>query len=335
MKIFILLFFISFKTFALDAVVTVLETPMLQDNNYDAFVVQYLRKGDVIKIDPALANTDKYDELGKNFNPMDEEFVATLDRQGHKVYVIKRHLYIYYETQKEFLQTTKKKDETDYRLEEPLPKKYPLYSPSGYRGQFLMGLTQPNYESYHYDSVIKGKGYQSPLDFNLTFMRQAPDDKYDRFFIGGTFNVRTFSNTYSLLNGRYSEEKGTKLGIGPYIAYDAYKGEKNRLNVYGSINVNLFNQLSITQTDQSSQSDNRIYRGISIAPRMGIQYHRKDIVEDIDFILGTSMEIEPPTTFTAKNAANHETWWRHGGSDKFNTRATFTLAGYLGIQSAY
>ena len=356
------LFFGISNAFALDAVVTVLETPMLKSKNYDALVVQYLRKGDVIKVHPSLNNNTDYDHMAPppaklaklkkamdespewNQDPLfkgkvthsdiDDEFIPTLDRQGNTVYVIREHLYVYFTSPKEFDQKLLDKDPTDYRLEEPLPKTYPLYSPGGYRGLMTLGLTQPYYESYPYPSSVKTKGYTSPVDLNLTYLRKTKDDKYDRFFFGGTFNLRSFTNSYTLFSGINAQEKGFKLGIGPYICYDAFKGEENRINLYGSINVNLFNQLNVSQ-ELNGVEEQRNYRALSVAPRIGVQYHRKQILEDVDFILGTFMEAEPATTFRSSSAANQDSWWVSRGSDKFKTRTTFTLGGYLGFQSAY
>jgi hypothetical protein len=362
MKIWFALFLISARTMALDAVVTVLETPLLKTNSLDAPVVQYLRKGDVIKVHPSLNNSDKYDHLAPDPKKLAEiqkeldqspewqqdplfrdrptsvalsdEFIPTLDRQGNTVYVIRDHLYIYYNSSKEFDQVTLRKDPTDYRLEEPLPKHYPIHSPNGYRGQFLLGITQPNTESYPYRSDVKTEGYSSPIDVNITLMRQAPDDQYDRLFLGLNLNLRTFTNSYTFFNGNTSEETGLKFGVGPSISFDAFKGLKNRLSLYGVINVNLFNQLNVQQ-QRDGLEEQRNYRAINISPRLGIQYHRKQILEDIDFVLGTSLEMEPATTFRSNSAANQEDWWVNRGSDKFKTRTTFTLAGYLGVQSAY
>lgn len=362
MKWWPFLFFVSTQVLALDAVVTVLETPMLKSKGLDAPVVQYLRKGDVIKVHPSMNNTDEYDHLAPDTKKIAEiqkelddspewkqdplfdgkptavaksdEFIPTLDRQGNTVYVIRDHLYIYYTSSKEFDQVTLRKDPTDYRLEEPLPKRYPIYSPTGYRGQFLLGITQPNSESYPYRSNVKTEGYSSPVDANVTLMRQAPDDKFDRFFLGVNLNLRSFSNSYTLFNGNTAEERGMKFGMGPHISYDAYKGTKNRLNLYGLVNVNLFNQLNILQ-ENAGIEEQRNYRAINISPRLGAQYHRKQVLEDIDFVLGTSLEMDPATTFRSNSAANQEDWWVNRGSDKFKTRTTFTLAGYLGVQSAY
>ena len=363
MKKWLMCFVFSLSNaFALDAVVTVLETPMLKYKSYDAPVVQYLRKGDVIKVDPALNNDTRYDHLAPDPKKLaklrkelddspewrqdplftgkvsevsiDDEFITTLDRQGNKVYIIREHFLVYFANERELNQATLRKDPTDYRLEEPLPKAYPLYSPHGYRGQFTLGITQPYYESYPYLASVKTKGYMSPVDVNITFLRQTPDDKYDRYYFGLTMNVRAFSNSYTLTNGVTAKEQGAKFGLGPFITYDAFKGEQNRVSLYGNINVYLFNQLNISQ-QMGAIEEQRNYRTISFSPRIGVQYHRKQIIPDVDFVLGTSMEMEPATTFRSSSAANQDSWWRSGGSDKFKTRTTFTLAGYLGFQAAY
>lgn len=365
MKFLICLIFmlISSKSEALEAVVTVLETPMFKYRSYEAPVVQYLRKGDVIKIHPSIANDreiekyapspDKRESLqkklkqsaeysqdplfrGENENTayLEDEFIPTLDRQGNTVYILSEHIFVYFNDNREFDQKISKRDPTDYRLEEPLPTFYPLKTPSGYRGQFLIGLTQPFFESYNYRESIKTKGYTTPIDLNMTMLKQAPGKYQERLFIGGSLNLRTFSNTYSFQGGRLSKEEWTRLGIGPTISFDAFKGEKNRINLSSTITVNLLDRLDISQS-QGEIEDARIYNGYSIVPRLALQYHRKQILEDLDFVLGTSMEMAAATSFHAKNAGRQTTWWRNLGNDKFTSRTTFSLGGYVGIQSAY
>lgn len=360
---FIFLLLLPLNAFALEAVVTVLEAPMLKSKSLDAPVVQYLRKGDIIKIHPAVGNDRgmnryaprpeklailkkqmretpewKRDPLfrGEEENTafIEDEFIPTLDRQGNTVYVLSEHIFVYFNDSREFSQTQIRKDPTDYRLEEPLPKNYPLDSPSGYRGQFILGLTQPYYESYPYRDEVTKKGYQTPVDVNLTFLKRGPGTYQDRLYIGGTMNVRVFSNTYTFADKRLSEEQGIKFGLGPTISYDAFKGEKNRINLSGGVIVNLFNQLEISQRTASVQ-DTRTYRGYSLSPRLHLQYHRKQVFPDLDFVVGTSLEMETATSFQAKNGGAQSAWWQELGDDKFNTRATFTLGGYVGVQSAY
>lgn len=364
MKKFLLLtFFFCFNAMALDAVITVLEAPLFKYKSYDAPVVQYKRKGDVIKIHPSIANENRFQRMApskeklaalkmkmknspeynqdplfrgeaENTYYLEDEFIPTLDRQGNQVYVLSEHIFVYFNDSREFTQFQNKKDPTDYRLEEPLPKNYPIKNPTGYRGQFIIGVTQPYFESYPYKQDIRTKGYQSPIDANLTLLREAKGNYHNRLFIGGTMNVRSFENSYTFFTKRYSEEKGIKLGLGPTASYDAFKGEKNRINLSLNLIVNLFNQLSITQTD-GLVTDSRKYQGYSFSPRLALQYHRKNVLEDIDFVLGTALEMETATSFQAKNGGSQASWWENLGDDKFSTGTTFTLGGYLGIQSAY
>jgi hypothetical protein len=364
MKFIILLsFLLAPPAFALDAVVTVLETPLLKFPSYDAPVLQYKRKGDVIKIHPSVANDQKYDQYApapaklaqlkkkmqespeykqdpmfrgekENTFYLEDEFIPTLDRQGNTVYVISEHIYVYFADSRELNQSIITTDPTDYRLEEPLPKNFPLKNPSGYRGQFIVGVTQPYFESYPYLDSFKSKGYDSPVDLNLTLLRQAPGNYQERLFIGGTLNLRFYQNFYSFEGERVSREQGLKFGLGPTIGYDAFKGEKNRINLSATIIVNIVDRLNIEQA-QGSVVDNRLYTGYSVMPRLALQYHRKQILEDIDLVLGTAMEIGTATTFRAKNAGAQPAWWQDLADDKFTTRTTFTLGGYVGVQSAY
>lgn len=362
MKIFVLVFLFPIQAFALDAVITVLEAPLFESPNLDAPVVQYKRKGDIIKLHPSLVTNNDYDDLAPSPEKAEKlkkvfakqwekdplfqgksadqkataDFTKTFDRRGHEVYILTEHIYIIYKTKKEFTQATYSPDPTDYRLEEPLARKYPLTSPTGYRGQFTFGVTQPYNESYPYEVKAKKKGYTTPLDFNLTLLRQAPQDERDRFFIGGTLNVRTFENDYNFVNRRFASEKVLKIGLGPTLSYDVFKGEKNRVNISGTLLVNLLNQVNITQIDFQGASEQRLYRGITAAPRLAAQYHRKGVMEDLDFVIGTFFEVETPGTFrTNQPASASRNWWNNEGSDSFTTPVTFNLSGYIGIQSAY
>lgn len=363
MRYFLFLILVCGNSWALDAVITVLEAPLFEKRDLNSRVVQYKRRGDIIKVHPSLNNSDKYNNfapsprkqkelreklekspefnedplfrgLEANTHSIDDEFIPTLDRQGKEVWVLTRHVYVYFNNEKEFTQVPFRKDETDYRLDEPLPENYPLKTSTGYRGLFTMGITQPYYESYPYLASVRTKGYSSPVDLNLAFMRKVPTDTQDRFFFGINFNLKFFENNYTLADGKKASEEGIKFGLGPYITYDAFKGKKDRVNLFGVVNVYLFNQLTIDMKDQD-QVDQRKYRAYSFAPRLGVQYHRKKIINDLDFVLGTSIEAEPSSTFRSTEAASQVGWWRKGGNDSFSPSTTFSLAGFIGLQQAY
>lgn len=347
---------------ALDAVITVLEAPLLQEPSTQAKVVQHLRKGDVIRIHPGYNPSTEYDHMaptpekqkailkrwrespeGKedpiflgdyDIDPNDM-YVPTLDRSGQTVYVLREHIFIYFENEKELTQTPKYKDETDYRLEEPLPKKYPLYSTTGYRGQLTLGIAQTYIENYPYAKNIRNKGHQSPLDMTVMLMKRAPDDKYDRLYIGGMLGIRTFKNEYILSDNRQTKEQFFKLGLGPAISYDAFKSPKNRMGLSIAMNIWLWDTVKIEQTDNQSLSDKRSYRAFTFAPRAGLQYHRKQILPDIDFVIGAFAEAEIQHTYSTDSKASQATYWNNEGTDKFSAPTLFNLVGIIGFQSAY
>ncbi len=348
---------------ALEAVVTVLETPMLRFRSYEAPVVQHLRKGDVITLHPSVANdpemnkyapapeklakvrdalraTPEYTEdklfRGEEDNTFyaDDEFIPVVDRLGNRAYVISRHLYIYFNDARELDQTIATPDPTDYRLEEPLPRNYPLKSITGIRGQFLLGITQPYYESYNYRDGFRTKGYSSPVDLSYTLLRLAPGRYNEKLFVGGTLAFRHYQNSYTFLDRRLSEERGFRLGVGPTISYDAFKGPRDRINLSGTIVVNVFDRLYVQQS-LDGRRENREYLAYSLSPRIGLQYHRKEIHDTLDFVVGSFLEMTPPATYRARDPGRDTGWWQQIGDDKFTTNTAFTLGGYLGLQSAY
>jgi hypothetical protein len=268
----LILAFFSLEARALEAVITVLETPLFKYRSYDAPAVGHLRKGDVIKIHPSVGNNKEMDQYApsdekrkilteklqaspeykadpifrgeeENTFYLEDEFIATVDRQGQIAFVLSDHIQVYFNDSREFYKRPLQKDPTDYRLEEPLPKKYPLKVASGYRGQFVFGFTQPYSESYPYQEKIKTKGYSSPMDMAYTVLKQAPGNYQDRLFLGASVNFRYHENTYAFSNSRLSKEKGARIGVGPAISYDAYKGSKDRINLMGVILINFFDQL--------------------------------------------------------------------------------------------
>lgn len=364
MKYFFILFLTISSALATDGVVTVLEAPLFRVRDRNSPVVQYLRRGDKIKLHPSLQNTNKYDHMAPDLERlaatekrlqntpewqedqlfkgdrskdafMDDEFLPTLDRNGNEAFILTEHVYVYLENDQEFTQRVAKKDPTDYRLQEPLPKNYPLDSLTGLRGQVLLGTTTPYLDSYPYLRSIKSKGYRSPLDFTATVLKRANYDQHDRLYFGGSLSIRSFSNNYQFSRDANSEESGLRIGVGPTISYDAFKGEKNRLNLYGSVIVNAFNRLSVTQHGGIHGTEQRVYRGYNLSPRLGTQYHRKNIIPDLDFVLGAAFEIDTPTDYSAQDAGKDESLWRNTGNDNFKTRLLSTLSVSIGVQSSY
>ena len=227
------------------------------------------------------------------------------------------------------------KDRTDYRLQEPLPKNYPLVRDGGLRGQATLGFTQPYDQSYPYILNVKTKGYASPVDLNFSYLKNSKNDEQDRFYYGVNVGFRYFENTYLFSEReRRSQETVYKAGVGPMALYDVFKGEKNRIALYARMNVYLLNFMKIEQTE-GDRSDSRRYLAVSAAPTIGIQYHRKSFLEDLDLVIGTGIESEISSAYKAQNGASERNFWRHLGNDRFQPGPSFNITGYLGVQSVY
>lgn len=338
----ILLLLIPFEVFALDAVVSVLETPLFKTKDINSPVVQYKRKGDVIKIHPSLNDDLRYDYMkpkkfleDEKFAYNNDEFIPTFDRLGNIAYVLRDHVFIYFEDDREVAQSSLKKDPTDYRLQEPLPDTYPLKKKTGYRGQLMLGASAPFNESYPYPHSVKNEGYTLPMDVTLNFMKKASYDIQDRLYFGVSLNLATHENSFILTNNNTATEKAYRFGIGPIVSFDAYKSNSTRLTLMTSVLVNLFHQFDITQTDANNTSEMRSYRGYSLTPRLNALYTFIDIVPHLDFFIGTSVEANIGGNFKVDRGSRHANWWQDPGSDSFKPKTNFNVSASLGLQARY
>ncbi len=339
---FLLLLLLPFQSFALDAVITVLEAPLLKERDINSPVVQYKRKGDIIKLHPSLNDDLRYDHLkpsgmieDEKFAYNEDEFIPTYDRLGNLAYVLREHIFIYFEDEREVAQLPLKKDPTDYRLQEPLIENYPLLKKTGYRGQFYLSVSQPYNESYPYPSDVKNEGYTLPLGATFNFMRKASYDIQDRLYFGVSTSFSTHENSFILSSNNQVEEKTYKFGIGPIVSYDAYKSTSTRITIMTSILVNLFHQFDITQTDRNQNSEMRSYRGYSFTPRLSALYTFMDVFPKLDVFLGTTLEADVGGNFKVDRGSKYAGWWQDPGSDSFKNTVNINVSAHLGLQARY
>lgn len=338
----LLLLLLPLNSFALDAVVTVLETPLFKKKNIDSPVVQYKRKGDIIKVHPSLSDDFRYDHLKphqqlepEKFAYADDEFIPTYDRLGNIAYILRDHLFIYFEDQREVAQSILQKDPTDYRLQEPLPEGYPVMKKTGYRGQFYFTVSQPHNESYPYPNDVKGEGYTLPLGATFNLFRRASYDIQDRLYFGLSMSYATHENSFVLTNNNQVAERSHKFGIGPIISYDAYKSQDHRITIMTGVLVNLFHQFNITQTDQTNASEMRSYRGYSLTPRLSALYTFMDVFPKLDVFLGTTLEADVGGNFKVDRGSQYADWWQNPGNDNFRQQSNFNISAHLGLQARY
>lgn len=315
----LLLFLFPLYSYALDGVITVLEAPLFKKKDESSFVVQYKRKGEIIKI----------------HNFQEGDFVQTFDRLGNVAYVLREHVFIYFEDEREIAQIPLKKDPTDYRLQEPLSETYPLLQKAGYRAQLYMSMSQPYHTSYPYPQDVKNEGYSLPLGATFNFLRRATFDIQDRLYFGITTSFSTHKNEFILMSNNQVEETSYKFGVGPVISYDAYKGTNRRLTIMTSILVNLFHQFDITQKDQDNNSESRSYRGYSLTPRLSALYTFMEVLPKMDLFIGTTLEADIGGNFKVDRGSRYQGWWQDPGSDSFKNQANINVSAQLGIQARY
>ena len=312
---------------AIDGVITVLEAPLLKEPRLESEVVQWTRKGETLFLHPEIIQIIDEDQ------PV--EFYKTLDRSGHTAYLYKKHVWVTTDDHRELTQSFKKEDPTDYRLQEPLPHRYPLIQPQGYRGQYLLSATPPSAENFPYNQKIAAKGYSYRYEFSAMIAKRAPSDLYDRWYVGGMVNIRSYYNNF-VLNNRKSEENWLKLGIGPTVMNDIYRTENDRINWATSFLLYPMNTVNITQEKWSTnETQSRTYRSWSVATRSGLYYQRIHILGDVDFVAGLWAEGESSQKFRYIRGRRDREWWGSGGSDSFRIEPLLSAGVSIGLQSSY
>ena len=344
----LLLNLISFNLFAAEGMVKVLEAPLFHTPDESTEVVQYVRKGDKIYIhDSALRNED-YVAMDSVFSESNEElivpkrkrggdFYATIDKQGRVAYIPKKYIDVTYLDQREFQHEKLAEDPTDYRLKEPLPREYPLYSPTGYKAFITAGVGPNPKNNYEYPSRIRREKYGNNFDFTGTMTTKSSKDHRDRFYFGGMVHVFRNESSFELENGS-AEEIEMKVGLGPYLSYDPFVGEKFKFTVYTALLFNLLNEHGVKQTTNSGLTDSRVYSGTSFSPRFGFLVNFPDIyekVEQLDFIVGMSLMTEYPRKLISRQGSNQPTLWKNGLAGDEVTNAFMTGALFIGLQKRY
>lgn len=361
-KIFLVLFLITCEVLAGEGRIVVLEAPLFRRPSVKSKIVQYVQKGETIYIHPqVLVDENKYNhfrpsekkrrEIEKkmandpdlkdayfdgqesNYNPR-MNFILTKDNQGRDAWIIRNHVHVWYEDEREFTQLDPKPDPTDYRLVEPLPDDYPLYDNDKTRGWIQFSVGSEFSRNYPYREKIVAESYGKQLEFNSAMLWQRASDTSDRTYLGAFLTVRTSNSDY-VLESRKSTETWTRIGLGPLITYDPYRHGKNRVTLFFSPIIYPYAQVSVTQEDRTGILDRRAYWGWSGSGRFGAQYQRLKITSTLDFVVGVWGEIEAPLSMRSKNTARVPSWWASNKGDNFSTGFTYTLAGQIGIQSSY
>lgn len=354
-KFFFVLIILTTNLWAAEGMIVVLEAPMFRRPDISSDVVQYTRKGQRIYIHPAVVvdrrkfsdvpwNDAAYKKKLAEDDPMPiskdiadyhdgMDFILTKDKQGRDAWMLREHVHIFYEDQREHAQKDPYPDPTDYRLLEPLPDTYPIARDELLRGSLALSLGSPYIRTYPYNEKIKAEAVGSQYEVHGQLTRRLKVDEAGRWYGGGMFTVRTSMSRYTL-ETRRAEERWTRLGAGGLMTMDAWRTDKQRITLTGALIVYPYSQASIAQSEDGVE-ENRNFWGWNFGGRMGAQWQRLRVIGELDLVLGLWGELESPMRMQAKTSTNRREWWGGSKSDTFNPNATFTFAGIVGFQSTY
>jgi hypothetical protein len=340
--------------------VTVLEAPVFRDQSMSSKVIFYFRKGDKINIHPAEFARNRYEEFidipnedviaytktykkdfpDKMFDEEDEVYYPAPDSRYYKVllksgrtgWILKDHIFLITSDRRELSQNVLDEDNTDYRIEEPLPKKFPLKQKTGIRGYGTFGLGISRSSSYPYTERVNQNGYGFTKNLNFSFLRTVDFDSSRRFYFGGMINILSYTNEFELKT-RTTAEEHTSMSIGPSLVYDLWKNAKYTFSTQGTLLFNFFNFTNIRQREiGSGEQDQRDFNSYYFTPVMSFLFSIKDVLSEYDLILGTNVIFELSRSYSATNGGNNDSWWSGNSYDRdFAIEANY----FVGIQTDY
>lgn len=340
--------------------VTVLEAPVFKETDINSKVIFYFRKGDKINIHPAELAQNRYRDLidipqsevdkykqtyieefpDKFFDEEDEvyypdensRFYKVLLKSGRTGWILKEHLFLITSDRRELSEKVIEEDNTDYRIEEPLPKGFPLVQETGYRGYFGFGLGVSRSPNYPFRENVDQSAYGFTKSFDFTFLRQVKYDIDKRFFFGGMFNINSYSNEYEL-KSRSAVEDYTTLSIGPALLYDVWKTEDYILSALGSIQFNFLANVRIKQRGSNGEgSDERDFSTYFFSPRFSLVLTKRNALRSLDFVMGTNVVMDLAHTYDSSSKAENESWWE---GDSFEKSTNIQTNYFIGIQTNY
>lgn len=347
-SISLLLLSSCYSTLAGEGIITTLEAPIMSAPSTTSQVRQLIRKGDKIYIHdqhfkngPLQVNYDQ--DAGTGFSPINqnsngEGFYQTKDRNGQSAYISDRYVKLITNDNREFTQniTPYNPDPNDYRLEEPLPKNYPLVEKNKYRAIFNFSMGPDLKSNYNYNSVLAEEEFSNHYGFEIKYARKAGWDKDNRFYFGGMLRGWTAKSKFRLFNdNRSATEDKSQLGIGPFISYDPWRTRDVTLTFSGGVLINLDRNL-VTQIHPDGE-EQRLFSSYTVTPIFSTFAQIQTNVPDLAIVAGIQTQIYLPHTLTSTKEPTFDTAWRSFGSSEDQIDVPFSAqwSAVIGIQSYY
>ena len=322
MKKILLSFFLiifCYKAQALEAIVIVLEAPLLRDASYDAQVLATLRKGKKIQI-PTIAATSG--EL--------PEFIAVFDRAGNEAFIPSKYIKIIYNTDKEYETSVayEGNDPTDYRIEEPISSKYPYDDSPDIRASVSVHIGSNSNSPFEYKTGYTSQKNKMEMGARVAALKKVDHDKFDRFYFGAIGFITSTKNSLNFVDGTFSEESRDSIRLGPYFIFDPYKTANYRLSVGTGFTFN-YNK-ALLERENSNLIESRLFDGFSITPLVNVAYQVNQVFPHTDFIIGMDAHFMLPYNLKTKDDATNPILWSDNNqiSSSFKVQASI----FVGLQ---
>jgi hypothetical protein len=245
------------------------------------------------------------------FVDQDHLFYQTVDKIGRTAFVLRKHIKLIHQDTREFEMSANPYDydEMDYRLEEPLPEKYPLFDKKLYRISFGFGFGPEKKSNYQYADQLNTENFNSRAGFEASIVRMADFDQTSRYFFGVFTSFYRHTNDFSWANQIFNaREFHEQYAIGPNLTYDAYKTENWLVSFLGGINY-LYEATTLIQVDGQNLIEERYFSGFTFAPHIGSLMHRKNIIFDTGFFMKFNMQLNLPFSQNSADPIVNQKFW--------------------------
>jgi hypothetical protein len=310
------------SAFANDAIVLVLQAPLLKEPQMNSTVLQYVRKGERVYVPNQIAALREL-----------PEFIETFDKAGNLAYVPSRYLKIFTNDSKESLQSISKYNEydpTDYRLEEPIPSTYPFSNYSFLKASFSLTLGNNVKSPYPYPKNFTNQEFNAEKGARVLITRRVSFDNYDRFYYGLIMNISSVRNYFEFSGGDVSTENRSLLKFGPYISFDSFKSENLRFTLGTGFTYN-YHKASISYSSSDGSAEERLFSAFSLSPFVSAYAQIEKVIPAIDIIIGTDLTFYLNRNLKATSPAEFSYWPSDTIQEEMKPQANL----YLGIQAKY
>ena len=322
--IFFLCLLLQSNAFSYDAIVIVLEAPLLKEASLHSTVLQLVRKGKLVYVPNEIGNLKKL-----------PEFIQTYDRVGNIAYVPSKYLKIITNDLSESRMPNQYNgnDPTDYRLEEPIPASYPYDDNSFLRASFAL-LAGNNIKSpYEYNSSLNGQSFSSESGGRLNLSQKIKFDKHDRYYFGFLGIISSSTNTIQFKNANKASESRSIMRIGPSITFDAFKNNDYRLTLGTGFTYNYHK--SVLKMSGPSGSEERFFSGYSFSPMATTLIQILNIFPNTDLIAGTDFSLFLPHKQSTHDEITIPALWGSDAPTQIQAGLSPQVSFFIGLQAKY